>query len=113
MPKIQIGSSHIPCEQGDNLRRVLLRAGAPVYNTGARLVHCPGLGTCGTCAVEIEGRVSEVTAIEKWRLGFPPHQSDSGLRLACQCRVEGDLLVIKHPGFWGHLTDTQQQSNEE
>ena len=101
MPIIKFAGQQIECEQGANLRRVLLDAGMPLYNGLARQIHCRGLGTCGTCSVEIDGRVSEMTAIERWRLGFPPHQSGSGLRLACQCDVLGDLELKKGPGLWG------------
>jgi hypothetical protein len=32
---------------------------------------------------------------------MPPHDRDSGLRLACQVNVLGDLTVIKYAGLWG------------
>lgn len=102
MPKIHFEGRTIECEQGDNLRRVLCSAKLPLYNGIAKTIHCRGLGTCGTCAVEIEGNVSDPTPVEKWRLGFLPHQSDSGLRLACQCKVLGDLEIRKHGGMWGN-----------
>ncbi len=104
MPTIVMGDRRIECEQGENLRRVLRRAGWPLYNGAARAIHCRGMGTCGTCALKIEGPVSEPTAVERWRLGFPPHRRSSGLRLACQCRVLGDLRLTKHEGLWGHRT---------
>lgn len=87
--------------QGANLRLVLIRARLPLYNSAARAVNCRGSGTCGTCAVRIEGEVSEPTARERIRLKFPPHDPDSGLRLACQCNVLGDLKVTKYEGIWG------------
>ena len=102
MPKISFSGQEILCQQGSNLRRVLLDANLPLYNGIANPIHCRGLGTCGTCAVELEGNVSAQTTIEKWRLGFPPHRSGSGLRLACQCKVLGDLKITKHGGMWGH-----------
>jgi ferredoxin len=49
--------------------------------------------------------VSQPGAIERRRLSFPPHDADAGLRLACQTRVEGDIEVVKHPGFWGQHVD--------
>lgn len=104
MPEIQIGDRSIACEVGDNLRQVLLRAELPLYNGLAGAIHCRGIGTCGTCAIAIEGAVSPMTRIERWRLGFPPHCLESGLRLACQCRVLGDLNLVKHAGLWGHKT---------
>ena len=84
-----------------NLRKALLEAGLSPYSKGAAWLNCRGLGTCGTCAVHVEGRVSDPTAIEVWRLQFPPHRPERGLRLACQCAVEGHLRVMKHGGFWG------------
>lgn len=95
----------IECPQGANLRVVLLRARLPLYTRVARAIHCRGNGTCGTCAVRVEGPVSEPTAAELRRLRFPPHQPDSGLRLACQCNVLGDVTVTKHPGLFGQRVE--------
>ena len=91
----------LECDEGENLKHVLKRNGLPPYNGSARWLNCKGLGTCGTCAVEIKGEVSPITKVEKWRLNFPPHKEEKGLRLACQCKVLGDLEVKKHEGFWG------------
>lgn len=103
MPTIRVADQQLGCPAGANLRRVLLDAGVKLYNGPMRAVHCRGLGTCGTCAVRVEGPVSEPTGVERWRLGFPPHKDGlgRGLRLACQCRVEGDLTVTKLAGWWG------------
>ena len=86
---------------GANLRVVLLRARLPLYTRTSRALHCRGHGTCGTCAVRIEGLVTEPTTSERLRLRFPPHTPDSGLRLACQVSVLGDISVTKHAGFFG------------
>ncbi len=101
MPTISFKGQTITCQQGDTLRKVLKDAGLSPHNGQAKWFNCKGFGSCGTCAVKIEGEVNEKTAMEKWRLNFPPHDKKSGLRLACQCRVEGDLRVTKHKGFWG------------
>jgi ferredoxin len=101
MPKILFAGQSIECKEGVNLRRALLDAQAPLYNGIASAIHCRGLGTCGTCAIEIDGPVSMMTKVERWRLSFPPHTTSSGLRLACQCKVLGDLKIRKHPGMWG------------
>ena len=101
MPTIDVHGREIDCEEGAVLRDVLLAANESPHNGRADLFNCRGHGTCGTCAVDIEGPVSETSAQERRRLSFPPHDLDSGLRLACQTRVEGDLVVEKHPGFWG------------
>ena len=102
MPNIKFAGQKISCKTGDNLRKVLIAHKLPLYNSVAPYIHCRGLGTCGTCAVHIEGQVSPTTAVENWRLSFPPHNEESGLRLACQCRVLGDLVLTKYEGLWGH-----------
>ena len=105
MPTVEFAGRKVECLHGANLRTVLLRARLPIYSRVARAIHCRGLGTCGTCAVRIEGPVSEPTSVESWRLDFPPHDSERGLRLACQCSVLGDLVVTKYEGLWGQHTD--------
>ncbi len=101
MPTIHFAGRSVECLQGANLRHVLLRARLPLYNGAARALHCRGFGTCGTCAIRIEGPVSDPTAVERLRLGLPPHDRESGLRLACQCKVLGDLKLTKYEGLWG------------
>jgi len=101
LPKVQFADQTIECPRGANLRVVLLRARLPLYTTVARAIHCRGHGTCGTCAVRVDGNVSEPTAAELRRLRRPPHQPSSGLRLACQCNVLGDVVVTKGDGLFG------------
>ncbi len=101
MPTIQFAGQTIECPQGANLRTVLVRARLPLYHRVARAVHCRGRGTCGTCAVRIEGKISDPTSAENTRLALPPHNREAGLRLACQCTVLGDLKVIKYEGLFG------------
>ncbi|MGE4606826.1 MAG: 2Fe-2S iron-sulfur cluster-binding protein [Myxococcota bacterium] len=101
MPTIHFAGKTVECPDGANLRSVLLRARLPLYHRAERAVHCRGLGKCGTCAVKIEGEVSEPTVAERTRLSLPPLDRDSGLRLACQCKVLGDLKVTKFRGSFG------------
>ncbi|KAI8466906.1 MAG: hypothetical protein J3K34DRAFT_387226 [Monoraphidium minutum] len=90
---------------GTKLRTALLQAGLTPHNGRAQLINCRGLGTCGTCAVEIRGKVepAEWTTAEQLRLNFPPHKAPNNarLRLACQVSCAGDLAVVKRSGFWG------------
>ncbi len=105
MPTVHFADQTVECPHGANLRVVLLRARLPLYNGVARALHCRGRGACGTCAVLVEGPVSEPTSAEHLRLRLPPHRSDAGLRLACQCSVLGDLKVTKYEGLWGQRSD--------
>jgi ferredoxin len=101
VPTIRFADQSVECPHGANLRVVLLRARLPLYTRVAEALHCRGRGVCGTCAVRIEGPVSEPTEVELRRLRLPPHQPDSGLRLACQCTVLGDVTITKYAGLWG------------
>ena len=47
---------------------------------------CTQRGTCGKCAIEIHGDVSEPTEAEL----------RAGTRLSCQCHVQGDAVMIKN-----------------
>ncbi|MEW5312306.1 MAG: hypothetical protein WDW38_003949 [Sanguina aurantia] len=91
---------------GSKLRTALLRGGVSPHNGQAQVINCRGLGTCGTCAVEIaQGHVQppEWSAGERLRLNFLPHSfpNNQRLRLACQVSCESDLEVEKYDGFWG------------
>jgi len=102
MPVIQFQDHEFRCSSGVSLRQAMQDAGMTPHNGSAGLLNCKGLGTCGTCAVKITGQLHEPTWRERLRLNFPPHRAESGLRLACQVRVEHDLVVQKFDGFWGH-----------
>lgn len=108
------GVRTIEAQQGELLRTALLRKGATPHNEGARLINCRGLGTCGTCAVEIDGAVEPEaqSEIERLRLSLPPHSGACKLRLACQCTVQGDLLVRKMDGFWGQGVKLAPERND-
>ena len=92
---------------GAKLRSALLLGGVSPHNDAAEVINCRGLGTCGTCAVEIVPRDAvapdEWTVAERARLNFPPHASPGNerLRLACQVRVRGPCEVRKYARFWG------------
>lgn len=44
---------------GTRLRTALLLAGSSPHSGRAKLINCRGLGTCGTCAVEIRWTPAE------------------------------------------------------
>ncbi|HEY9635865.1 MAG TPA: 2Fe-2S iron-sulfur cluster-binding protein [Coleofasciculaceae cyanobacterium] len=101
MPKVIAQGKTFECEVGANLRKVLIENGIPLYNGKAQLINCLGLGTCGTCAVQVEGEVSAPNWKDKARRSLPPHSPTSDRRLACQTQVLGDVNVTKFDGFWG------------
>lgn len=118
------GTLEFEAFDGELLRTAALRRGlVSPHNGKSRLVNCRGLGTCGTCAVEIAqggvGRVvepSECNARERLRLSFPPHNTERQsplLRLACQVQVHGDLQVTKRSGFWGQYKDLSPSSEHQ
>lgn len=103
MPKIEFQGQTIDCAPGERLGDVLKRAKLSAHNGVTRYINCHGLGSCGTCAVEVDGDGASAprNLRERLRLALPPLRGRDGLRLACQLRVAGDLEVVKHPGFWG------------
>jgi ferredoxin len=109
MPTVTFRGHDIECDTGAILRDVLLEAGLSPHNGRSGVINCRGHGTCGTCAVEITGDVSARTRRESARLSVPPHDADTGLRLACQTHVRGDVTVEKYPGFWGQHTDSDPE----
>lgn len=112
MPKITFNNQIIECGPGVTLRDALLAAGTSPHNGNARWFNCKGFGTCGTCAVHIEGELPPLNAKERWRLNFPPHDAAHGLRLACQIPVMSDLKVTKHEGFWGQNVEPTSTDEE-
>ena len=82
--------------QNANLRGVALAHDIEIYEGPFKINNCRGLGLCGTCVVEIlEGmeNLSPRTKAELKKLkGLSP-----SLRLACQCKVLGDVSVITKP----------------
>ena len=110
------GEKSIEVNNGEILRSALLKRGVSPHNANSRLINCRGLGTCGTCAVEIttsptsDGGIipTERNMKENMRLSFPPHDpasQPSNLRLACQVQICGDVNVVKRNGFWGQGED--------
>jgi len=101
MPTVSAQGKTFQCKQGANLRQVLLANGVEVYNGQAKIINCRGIGTCGTCAVQVEGGVSAPNWKDRTRRSLPPHDLSRNLRLSFQAQVLGDVQVTKYDGFWG------------
>ncbi len=113
MPKVSAQGKSFECAPGSNLRKVLLEHGVELYNGNAKIINCMGIGTCGTCAVLVEGEVSEPNWKDKARRSLPPHSPTSNRRLACQTKVLGDIRVTKYDGFWGQGSETVWRPENE
>ncbi|CAM6089326.1 unnamed protein product [Calypogeia fissa] len=105
MVSVQFRGNEIKVPKGEVLRTALLQHGLSPHNEGAVVINCRGAGTCGTCAVQIEGSVKPETwgMQETVRLNFPPHRppQNSNLRLACQVLLDGHVKLTKYDKFWG------------
>ena len=119
MPTVSFRGQEIECEEGETLRNVLKRAGMSPHNGKSKTFNCKGFASCGTCAVAVDGEVSEKGIREKGRLIVPPHHPNYDLRLSCQTKVLGDVRVEKYPGTWGTqiaegaLPPLEDEDNEE
>lgn len=110
MPRVSFQGKIFTCQQGANLRQVLLEQKLELHNGNSKYINCRGLGSCGTCAVEILGKVSAANWRDRTRRSLPPHNRSQNRRLACQTKVLEDIEVIKYAGFWGHKTEALDQT---
>jgi outer membrane protein assembly factor BamB/ferredoxin len=108
MPTVYFEGVEIECEEGALLRDVLVAAERAPYNSAAEYTNCGGNGICGTCAVRVEGEASEPTTRERVRRAAPPLRGKD-VRLSCQTRVDGDMTVLKPPGFWGQHAEASPE----
>lgn len=73
-------------EAGEKLIEALARAGVSVS------APCGGRCFCGKCLVRVEGGVSGV--VEAERTFISEEKISQGWRLACACKIEGDVKVF-------------------
>ena len=88
----------VSANAGWNLRKLAKANGVNVYRGAAQLFNCRGNGLCGTCKVEVfsnePGAVNPRTAMEEKKLRG---MTNPNLRLSCQVKVHGNLLVKTQP----------------
>ena len=121
MPKVTFVKEKktIDVPEGANLRTAARKAGVELYKGVHKYLNCQGFGLCGSCRVYVkEGKtnVSKPGLVENFttKLGGNPEAffayvgHEDEMRLACQCKVEGDIKVeTKAPcnfhgeKFWG------------
>ncbi len=81
---------------GANLRLKAIQNGLDIYTFMGKMMNCGGYGQCGTCIVEInEGmeNLSPRTDVENQKLKKKPQN----YRLACQTLVNGPVSVVTKP----------------
>lgn len=113
MSTVTVRGRELERERGAVLRDVPLRVEESPHSGRVDALNCRGVGTCGTCVVAVSNKVSGPGSRERFRLAVPPHDADSGLRFACQLRVEDGLFVEKYPGFWGQYMGRKREATEE
>lgn len=82
--KGDVRSAHV--ERGELLANAVKATGYPLEQP------CAGRGTCGKCKVLVQGGIAPPDEIEAAELSQA--EQDSGYRLACRARVNGDLHVV-------------------
>ena len=105
MPKVTFKKEKktVDVPEGANLRTVARSAGVEVYKGLHKVLHCPGVGLCGSCRVYIkkgQENVSQPSLREKFttKIANPEAQfaylgHEEELRLSCQCKITGDIEV--------------------
>ena len=94
--------------EGANLRDEARKAGVNLYPGLSRWLNCLGHGQCGTCKVLVKKGMENLSAkgvMEKINMTLHPltmlasigHENE--LRLACQCKVNGDCTIETTPEF--------------
>jgi ferredoxin len=104
MPVVTFYNEHRAHEvdAGTNLREFMQRIHITPYSGLNILTNCRGHNFCGTCAIEIvdgkgaalRGQDEEATLVGNLAIA---KVVDKNLRLACQTRVTGDMVVKTHP----------------
>ena len=104
MPVVTFHHEHrsFDVEPGTNLRQAMLKLGVTPYKGIAMVTNCRGHNFCGTCAVEIvdgkgaspRGQDEEGTLTGNLLLA---RMVDKNVRLSCQTKVTGDIVVKTHP----------------
>ena len=87
----------IQCQQGVNLRDLVIREKLQLYGLKGILGNCGGAGQCSTCFVSFEGgdknSLSPRTLVEEEKLRNRP----DNWRLACQTLIRSSSVILTKP----------------
>lgn len=91
--------------EGTTLRKAAQKAGVSVYGSVNKILNCRGFGLCGTDRVLVSPNecINPQTFLEKLSVG-----EGAKVRLACQTKVAGDVVVNTAPAveFGVEMKDT-------
>jgi ferredoxin len=98
MPNINFTKENkeVVASEGANLRIKAMENGIDIYKIWGKMMNCGGYGQCGTCIVEVEEgmeNLSERTEAEKRKLKNKP----DSYRLSCQTLVNGPVKIKTKP----------------
>lgn len=86
----------ISVEHGENLREAAIRAKLSVYPHIFKILNCRGRGLCTSCTVEIDSDHLEPRNETENQQLKKKLKNNPKLRLACQVKVTGDMVVKTH-----------------
>ena len=85
MAKLILNDEEIELEDGENLKEKCEEHGVPFA--------CEE-GVCGTCVIEVEEGMENLTEFTQEELDFLGEQDVE--RLACQCRIKGGCVKVQY-----------------
>jgi ferredoxin len=90
MPTVKYKGEEIKCEEGKNLKELLLENGLTPHKGITNKLNCGGNGTCGTCRVR---KTSGAMGQNEQSLRLKLSGSDEDVVLACQFNVYNDIEI--------------------
>lgn len=98
MPKVEFQEANITVDADgrSDLRKIAGKNKVSIYGGVNKFINCRGFGLCGSDRIKVDPKdgVSPMTWKEK--LHF---DEKSGLRLACQAKIVGDVSVSVAPAL--------------
>lgn len=101
MPQVLTPGKTIEYKCQSNLFKVLLENCFDLYNGCFQVISYGRSGSCGTCAVKVEGKVSVANWREQMRHSLPPQTLTIDLLHCGQVEVGEDVKIKKFEGFLG------------
>ena len=86
----------IKADEGETIREAAIRNKLSIYSHIFKILNCRGRGLCHSCVVEVvSGNTEPRNEIEDQQLAGKLEKNPN-LRLACQVKISGNLIVKTH-----------------